>query len=148
MRMGLKRFFSDERGANAVEFALVAAPFLLLLFGTVEFGRMFWSSHAIHQVAISTARCIALPQQECRDEIGASAQLARAFAQQGARNWFVPLTADAVVIETNTTCRSMGLSGFVQVEITHDFSSAVPGLISALAGSNALRASACFPRQV
>lgn len=144
----IRRFLADRRGANAVEFSLVAGPLLLLLFGTVEFGRLFWTSHAIHQVAMATARCVALPQQECQGSAGLDLTVARGFAETAARNWLVPLGFNAVVIDADTTCRSIGLDGFVQVDISHDFDSVVPGLVTAFVGGTALSASACFPRQI
>jgi len=36
-----KRFLRGSKGANAVEFALIAPVFLLLLFGMIEFGLIF-----------------------------------------------------------------------------------------------------------
>ena len=38
---GLKRFAQAKRGATAVEFAIIALPFLVLLFGIIELGMVF-----------------------------------------------------------------------------------------------------------
>ncbi len=40
-----------ERGAALVEFAIVSTTFLLLLFGVVEFGRLFWAHNALKDAA-------------------------------------------------------------------------------------------------
>ena len=38
----LRRFRDCESGATAVEFAFMAPIFLVVLFGLIEFGRLFW----------------------------------------------------------------------------------------------------------
>jgi Flp pilus assembly protein TadG len=50
--MPRRRVRSRRRGAAAVEFAVVAPVFLLLVFGIVEFGRMLM----VHQVLTNAAR--------------------------------------------------------------------------------------------
>jgi uncharacterized membrane protein len=49
-----------ERGAAAVELALVVLPLLLLLLGIVEFGRVFYTQLRLQQAAQQAARQIAL----------------------------------------------------------------------------------------
>jgi Flp pilus assembly protein TadG len=39
--MSTRRFWRHEEGATAVEFAIVAVPFLMIVLGTFEFGRAF-----------------------------------------------------------------------------------------------------------
>jgi Flp pilus assembly protein TadG len=41
----------SERGAALVEFAIVATIFLTVLFGVIEFGRMFWTHNALRDAA-------------------------------------------------------------------------------------------------
>ncbi|MDX3884415.1 MAG: pilus assembly protein [Sphingomonas sp.] len=45
-----------DRGAAAVEFALVAPLFLLILLGVVAYGGYFWRAHSLQQVANDAAR--------------------------------------------------------------------------------------------
>lgn len=45
-----------EAGAAAVEFALVLVPFLVLLFGMIQYGLYFYSAQTGSQVANSAAR--------------------------------------------------------------------------------------------
>jgi Flp pilus assembly protein TadG len=53
-------------GANvAVEFALVAPVFFLLLFGVVETGRLIWSATTLRFAVEETARCAAINQTLC-----------------------------------------------------------------------------------
>lgn len=46
----------QERGAAAVEFAMVAPLFLALVLGSVSYGYLFWVNHGIQQLASEAAR--------------------------------------------------------------------------------------------
>lgn len=50
------RFLRHDRGAAAVEFALVAAPFLALLFGVIELGLVFMGSVTLDNATQAAAR--------------------------------------------------------------------------------------------
>lgn len=41
----------SERGASLLEFAIVATVFLSVLFGIIEFGRLFWTHNALRDAA-------------------------------------------------------------------------------------------------
>ena len=41
----------NERGATLFEFAIVATVFLSVVFGVIEFGRMFWTHNALRDAA-------------------------------------------------------------------------------------------------
>lgn len=45
-----------QRGVAAVEFALVAIPFFLLLFGVIEFGRLLYLWNTVQEVTRNAAR--------------------------------------------------------------------------------------------
>lgn len=47
---------TGQRGAAAVEFALVAIPFFLLLLGAVEFGRLMYLWNTVQEVTRNAAR--------------------------------------------------------------------------------------------
>jgi Flp pilus assembly protein TadG len=49
--MKSRRFKKNERGAALVEFAIVATVFLSVLFGVIEFGRLFWTHNALRDAA-------------------------------------------------------------------------------------------------
>ncbi|MFI4974388.1 MAG: TadE/TadG family type IV pilus assembly protein [Caulobacterales bacterium] len=51
-------FAGSRRGATAVEFAIVAAPFFLLMFGVMELSLMFMASTTIEAATITAARQI------------------------------------------------------------------------------------------
>jgi Flp pilus assembly protein TadG len=52
----LARFARQQGGATAVEFAMVAAPFLALLFGIMELGLVFLGSVALDNATQAAAR--------------------------------------------------------------------------------------------
>ena len=56
LRRLIRRFARQERGAAAVEFALVAAPFLALLFGIIELGLLFMGSVTLDNATQAAAR--------------------------------------------------------------------------------------------
>ena len=51
-------FARDRRGATAVEFAMVAAPFMALVFGIFELGMMFLVSTTMESAAQAEARTL------------------------------------------------------------------------------------------
>jgi Flp pilus assembly protein TadG len=56
MLKSLRQFWRDEKGATAVEFAMVSVLMLMMLFGTIELGRIFWTYNAVQSATELTAR--------------------------------------------------------------------------------------------
>ncbi|MBV5325867.1 MAG: pilus assembly protein, partial [Rhodospirillaceae bacterium] len=52
----LHKFHRDARGATSLEFALVAIPTFMLLFGTLEFGLMIFESSIVEGATREAAR--------------------------------------------------------------------------------------------
>jgi Flp pilus assembly protein TadG len=52
-----KRLLSDRRGAEAIEFAFIATPMLLLVLGCMQFGQFMWTQSALHLAVEQAARC-------------------------------------------------------------------------------------------
>ncbi|WP_404403203.1 TadE/TadG family type IV pilus assembly protein [Pelagibacterium halotolerans] len=139
-------FRRNTAGASAVEFALIVPVLLLLLFGTIEFSRLFWTSHALHQTAIAGARCMGIPQIECSDDASAySEPQTRALIESKLRGWFVSTTNSTITLDPDRACH--GLDGFSVVSISHRFQTVLPDIVLALAGGAEMQASACFPNQ-
>ena len=73
----LRRARTETRGATAVEFALVAAPFFFLLFAMIEIAAVFFTSTVLENAVLETAREIrtgqvqngGMTQAQFRDEI-------------------------------------------------------------------------------
>jgi Flp pilus assembly protein TadG len=53
------RFRADTAGTSAVEFAMLAPLFILLLLGMVAYGIYFGASHWVQQIAADAARMLA-----------------------------------------------------------------------------------------
>jgi len=56
MRGAKRGSWADDRGASAVEFALVLPVFLVLLFGIIAYGIYFGAVHSTAQLAADAAR--------------------------------------------------------------------------------------------
>lgn len=56
LRSFLRRFLKSSNGATAVEFALVATPFLFMLFAIFEIGRLYTISSVLEDATMDAAR--------------------------------------------------------------------------------------------
>ena len=57
-------FWRDERGFTAVEFAMVAMPFLMLLFGTIGIGLFFFTTFSLENAVEQASRQIRTGQAQ------------------------------------------------------------------------------------
>ena len=140
-----RRFARHEGGASALEFALLAVPLLLIIVGTIEYGRALWTQQAMQSLAIATARCIGVSQSQCTTSGSYSSTKTNTYLIAEAAKLGVALQTTNITINASTTCQSV--TGFATVGISYTFVSAVPAFITALAIGPTLRASACFPNQ-
>jgi Flp pilus assembly protein TadG len=63
-----------ESGASALEFALIAPPFLAVLLGLLSYGGYFWTAHSLQQLANDCARAsVAGLDADEREEIARDA---------------------------------------------------------------------------
>lgn len=132
----LRTLLRDEHGGTAIEFALLGPALVLMLFGLIETGRLFWTQHTLDEVAYSTVRCMSIGT-DCDDQ---AAQQDWAVARAGA--YGVAIAADDVAVTTNTTCKTFG--GSNRVVIDAGFNSVMTDLIPQF--PSAVEAEACFPR--
>ncbi len=63
-----------QTGAVAAEFALVLIPFLLVLFGIIDFGHFFWTDHVVTEAAREGARWAILNEPSNAEVQGAITQ--------------------------------------------------------------------------
>jgi Flp pilus assembly protein TadG len=63
--MTKKRFRFDIRGATALEFALCAPAFFMLVMGMVELGLLVWMQVALQQGVEAAARCASINRTTC-----------------------------------------------------------------------------------
>jgi Flp pilus assembly protein TadG len=54
----ITRFGRDEQGATAIEFALLALPFLALLFASVEGAMVFWTNQVLDEAVAQASRTL------------------------------------------------------------------------------------------
>lgn len=59
-------FRRDERGATAVEFALVSIPFFMLLAAIIEIAMMFWTTQILEEALSQTSRSLLTGQAQSR----------------------------------------------------------------------------------
>ena len=62
--LGARRMLSDRSGATTVEFAMVAAPFLALVFAIMETAIVFFAGQALETAAADSARLIMTGQAQ------------------------------------------------------------------------------------
>jgi len=141
----LKLFLLNSSGANAVEFALLSVPLLMVLMGTIEFARMYWAQHVLEQTASAGARCVGVLLPACAQNGVYSAANTISYISGIAATDGVVLTSANIAINNNTTCS--GLSGFSTVQISYTFGTVLPGLLTSLVNGPNLSAQACFPNQ-
>jgi Flp pilus assembly protein TadG len=140
-------FFGNQRGAAAVEFALVIVPLLLFLFGTIEFARLMWTRQSMQSLAISAARCMGILQTACStDGISVNSDLTKNYVIDRASGFGVRLVGSDIHLEPNIDCN--GVPGFSTVTINYTFNTVAPKLITVLTGGSELETTACFPNQV
>jgi hypothetical protein len=60
-----KKLLLDERGATALEFAILAPVFFLLIFGIIVFGMLFWTQVGLQHGAEMAARCASINAWRC-----------------------------------------------------------------------------------
>lgn len=137
------RLRHDERGATAVEFALIVTPLLLSLIGVFEFGRLMWTRNALHGVVAEAARCMGLLAPSCSAGGVYSASGTQEHIRQLARRRAIPLPATGITLSRAATCS--GTPGFSRATLNLTFNAGAP-LLGAIAGVP-LTATACFPNQ-
>jgi Flp pilus assembly protein TadG len=92
MRSGFGR---DRRGLTSLEFALVAMPLTLFLFGVVEVGLAVRAKSALQYATAQTARCSVVDSAQC-----GTVESAKAYALTQTMGVSVPATAFTVTTET------------------------------------------------
>jgi Flp pilus assembly protein TadG len=143
----VRRFWGGECGTTVIEFALVAPLFLILIFGTIEFGRLIWTKEALQEAAVAGARCVAIaqgavPGGPCTSGGSYSSAQAISYVQTEAGKWGISVPSAAVTPTASTSCAGTG--GFSEVSISTTYTSLVPKFTQ-LPGTITLNASACYP---
>lgn len=117
----LRRYAGDERGSTAVEFGMVSMFFLVMLFGTIELGRIYWTWNALQYAIESTAR-YALAHQAASNS---------ALATYAAES-MAGIQVDTAALTVTTSQTTISGISFIQVNGTYAFHSILPLLPNAL----------------
>jgi Flp pilus assembly protein TadG len=111
-------FFKNNRGAAAVEFALVALPAMAFMIGIIQFGWVMWVDNLLHISVDTASRCGAIGSTTAPcDGSGTSAMITTA------NTVFQPLTS--ATFTNNSSCSvdagsglaGSGLVGTYQINI-------------------------------
>jgi Flp pilus assembly protein TadG len=144
-RRSIRRLRKARNGTVAVEFALLAIPFLMFSFGIIECGRLIWTDEALEATAAIGARCMGVLASSCASSGTYSSTNTQNYIISVASGWNVTLPTSALTLSTAGTCG--GVAGFSQVTITYTFQTVVPLLLDSLANGVSMSVQACFPNQ-
>lgn len=113
----------DERGASAVEFALIVPIFMVLVFAIIDFGDMMSVRQAVSQAAAEGARAAAVTQGDsAAKNAAAQAAITSALAAHGGTcnsGCKVDVTDDCGDSDSTTTC--------AKVTVDVDYHALIPG---------------------
>ena len=118
-----------ERGAAAIEYALILPALLLFVIGIIDTGRVIWTYTTLSRAAEAAARCAAIDTTQC----GTVAQI-----QSYAVSQAFGLTIDAGAFTVTTEACG------IQVKGAYTFTSAIPAFTDVM-GTIPLTATACYP---
>ena len=135
-------FWRASRGTTAIEFAILAVPFLGLALGIFEFGRACWTLEALQESAVQGARCIGVHETGCWSGGVYSASSTTSYVQNVAQGWGITVPSADITPTLSTTCGTV--AGFSEIQISYTFSTVVGKLIPSLS-SETLNVSSCFP---
>ena len=131
MRRALTALWRNRRGAAAVEFAMLAPVFLMMLIGTVMMAMMFFTNSSLHFAVQAAARCVSVKTTVCTN-----AATTLAFA---ASNYFGASTAPTFTC-TGRVCGGTAACGNkVTGQISFTFEVGMARYVTPL------RADACYP---
>jgi Flp pilus assembly protein TadG len=132
-----------RHATTAIEFALVAIPFLLVIFGTLEFARFSWTNEALQKTVIAGARCMGLLQSGCGTGGVYSPSMTTSYVQTMATAWAITVPTSGISLNNAASCA--GVSGFSQVTVSYTFKTVVPVFLTSIAAGIPISATACFP---
>lgn len=119
-----------QRGAAAIEYALILPALLLFVVGIIDTGRLIWTYATLSRAAEAAARCAAVNTTEC----GTEGQIQSYAAAQA---WGLTIDAGAFTV-TTTDCG-------IQVTGSYGFRFAIPAFTKDF-GTIILNATACYPK--
>ncbi len=119
-----RRHRGDERGASAVEFAIVVPVFLLFLIGIIQYGTIFLVRNQMTQAASDAARVAVTASTMTAAETAASTALAQDLTHDGAGLMSADCSNSAVSCTALPASSCNAPSGYqcLQVTVTYNYS--------------------------
>jgi Flp pilus assembly protein TadG len=115
-----------RHGTTTLEFALVITPFLLLLFGGIEYARLLWTWQALQLTGDETARCVAISGTSCPAPTSYAVSLAGQYGAWGLTSRNVQIT------NPDSSCHPPSNNSAVSVTLSLSFTSPAAALIPLL----------------
>ncbi|RST82789.1 pilus assembly protein [Aquibium carbonis] len=145
MIAALRSWMFRRDGTVAVEMALLALPLFMLLFGTIEYSRVYWAGQALRETAVKSARCMGIMSEPCSESDVYSEKKTIDYVTKEAEALGIRLLAADISLAKDATC--WGQPGFSKVSVSYDFESPLRELVEAIGRGATLTAEACFPNQ-
>ena len=98
-RNRLSAFIADRKGATAVEFALIAVPFLALVAGLIQVFLIFFAQSVLENAVRASARQILTGQVQTQDATLSSTAAQAAFHQTVCNNANVLFTCTGLMVD-------------------------------------------------
>lgn len=110
----LAAFGVCRRGATVVEYALVAPPLFLMLFGLLEFGIYAWNRHSIEFATEETARSVMTKTEVTNESIVADLKS-------------LMTGIDTAALTATVTQDTIGTTKFVNISLSYTYSFNIVG---------------------
>lgn len=104
----------NERGAEAVEFALIAVPFLLVILGIIQYGFYFWTAETTNSSAREAARRIVVGDCWDATQLTNFAKRNAPMTTSASATWQHPnesqrVVGDTVTVTVNASANLLGM---------------------------------------
>lgn len=142
MKRRKRNFWRAVAATTSIEFAVLAVPFMSLVFGIIEFGRASWTLEALQESAQQGARCIGVQSSSCYSGGSYSASATETYVANVASGWGVSVPTADITPTKSTTCA--GVTGFAQVQISYTYATIAGKLIPSLKNQS-MTVTSCFP---
>lgn len=147
--MRKSRHVHNERGASAVEFALVVPILLALVFGIINFGFLFAQDLALSNAARQAARYGVIAGRTCdsvkTEGVGAASSLAKGLtAGQVAVSLVAPAGGKTACGGATEACKGAAAGSNVEVLITYPATVMIPNFIPGLGTTKTLTGTGVF----
>lgn len=111
----LRRFARARQGATAIEFAIIALPFMILLFGIIELGMVFLVSVTLQNATDNAARQIRTGQLQ---NGGSNTKTAFASLVCANMTWLSAPCSSKLTVDVQTFANFTALSNAGQIDPT------------------------------